>query len=107
MQVKIELEMTVLGDTAQAEEVLKQMEQIESYTFEEAEEENSIKIRIATKDNIDIRKELSVALSGAGLPILSMNRLEKSLEDIFLELTDVQVEDETDEKEDADNDSNL
>ena len=107
MQVKIELEMTVLGDTAQAEEVLKQMEQIESYTFEEAEEENSIKIRIATKDNIDIRKELSVALSGAGLPILSMNRLEKSLEDIFLELTDVQGEDEDDEKEDADNDSNL
>lgn len=107
MQVKIELEMTVLGDTAQAEEVLKQMEQIESYTFEEAEEENSIKIRITTKDNIDIRKELSVALSGAGLPILSMNRLEKSLEDIFLELTDVQGEDEADEKEDADNDSNL
>ena len=107
MQVKIELEMTVLGDTAQAEEVLNQMEQIESYSFEEAEEENSIKIRIATKDNIDIRKELSVALSGAGLPILSMNRLEKSLEDIFLELTDVQGEDEADEKEDADNDSNL
>ena len=107
MQVKIELEMTVLGDTAQAEEVLKQMEQIESYTFEETEEENSIKIRIATKDNIDIRKELSVALSGAGLPILSMNRLEKSLEDIFLKLTDVQGEDEADEKEDADNDSNL
>ena len=111
MQVKIELEMTVLGDTAQAEEVLKQMEQIESYTFEEAEEENSIKIRIATKDNIDIRKELSVALSGAGLPILSMNRLEKSLEDIFLELTDVKDEtdvvNKSDEKEDADNDSNL
>ncbi|MGN0278409.1 MAG: ABC transporter ATP-binding protein [Lachnospiraceae bacterium] len=118
MQVKVELEVTVLGDTAQAEEVLKQMEQIDSYSFEEAEEENSIKIRITTKDNIDIRKELSVALSGAGLPILSMNRLEKSLEDIFLELTDVQGEDASeseeteeteldDEKEDADNDSNL
>ena len=118
MQVKVELEVTVLSDTAQAEEVLKQMEQIDSYSFEEAEEENSIKIRITTKDNIDIRKELSVALSGAGLPILSMNRLEKSLEDIFLELTDVQGEDASeseeteeteldDEKEDADNDSNL
>ena len=93
MQVKVELEVTVLGETAQAEEVLKEMEQIESYSFEDSEEANSIEIRITTKDNLDIRKELSVALSGAGLPILSMNRLEKSLEDIFLELTDAQGED--------------
>ena len=138
MQVKVELEVTVLGETAQAEEVLKEMEQIESYSFEDSEEANSIEIRITTKDNLDIRKELSVALSGAGLPILSMNRLEKSLEDIFLELTDAQgedasesggtgelfegesdeksdfdvkdetnVENESDEKEDAGNDSNL
>lgn len=118
MQVKVELEVTVLGKTEQAEEVLKEMEQIEAYSFEEAEEENSIKIRITTKDNLDIRKELSVALSGAGLPILSMNRLEKSLEDIFLELTDVQGEDSSeseeteetesdDEQEDADDDGNL
>ncbi len=119
MQVKVELEVTVLGDTAQAESVLEQIEQIETYSFEDAEEENSIRIRIITKDNIDIRKELSVALSGAGLPILSINRLEKSLEDIFLELTDRQAEEENaesvevetdninDEKGDADDDSNL
>lgn len=99
MQVKVELEVTVLGETAQAEEVLKEMEQIESYSFEDAEEANSIKIRITTKDNLDIRKELSVALSGAGLPILSMNRLEKSLEDIFLELTDTQGEDASESEE--------
>lgn len=99
MQVKVELEVTVLGETAQAEEVLKKMEQIESYSFEDAEEANSIKIRITTKDNLDIRKELSVALSGAGLPILSMNRLEKSLEDIFLELTDTQGEDASESEE--------
>lgn len=122
MQVKVELEVTVLGDTTQAESVLKQVDQIETYSFEDAEEENSIKVRIITKDNIDIRKDLSVALSGAGLPILSMTRLEKSLEDIFLELTDTQTEEtdesapaetdelvknESDEKEDADDDSDL
>lgn len=92
MQVKVELEVTVLGDTVQVEEVLRKMEQIETYTFEKAEEDNSIKVRIISKDNLDIRKELSVALSGAGLPILSMLRLEKSLEDIFLELTDTHTE---------------
>lgn len=92
MQVKVELEVTVLGDAVQAEEVLKAVEQIDTYTFEQAEEANSIRIRIISKDNVDIRKELSVALSGAGLPILAMNRLEKSLEDIFLELTGTQEE---------------
>lgn len=50
-----------------------------------------------------------MALSGAGMPILSMSRLEKSLEDIFLELTEnaepedgeeIEPEDEEYEKED-------
>lgn len=111
MRVKVELEVTVLGDKVQAEEVLKAMGQIETYTFEQSEEANGIKIRIISKDNIDIRKELSVALSGAGLPILSMNRVEKTLEDIFLELTDTQAEENediiNDEQEDTDDDSNL
>ena len=111
MRVKVELEVTVLGDKVQAEEVLKAMGQIETYIFEQSEEANGIKIRIISKDNIDIRKELSVALSGAGLPILSMNRVEKTLEDIFLELTDTQAEENediiNDEQEDTDDDSNL
>lgn len=112
MQVKVELEVTVLGDAKQAEAVLKPMEQIESYTLEPAEDDGSIRILVTPKENEDIRRELSMALSGAGLPILSMNRLEKSLEDIFLELTGSQeaadsVEPEEDDKEDTDNDSNL
>lgn len=113
MQVKVELEVTVLADTMQAEAVLKTFDQIETYTFEQAEDDNSVRIRIVSKENIDIRKELSVALSGAGLPILSMNRIEKSLEDIFLELTDAGQEfdengnfsDRTDVAEDFTNDT--
>lgn len=112
MQVKVELEVTVLGDAKQAEAVLKPMEQIESYTLEPAEDDGSVRILATPKENEDTRRELSMALSGAGLPILSMNRLEKSLEDIFLELTGSQetadsVEPEEDDKEDTDNDSNL
>lgn len=127
MQVKVELEVTVLADKVQAEAVLKTLDQIETYTFEPEEDDNSVRIRIVSKENIDIRKELSVALSGAGLPILSMNRIEKSLEDIFLELTDAgQESDEignssdgtdpaeaftndtiNDDQEDADDDSDL
>lgn len=57
-------------------------------------------IRIVAKDDADIRRALSMALSGAGLPVLSMNRSEKSLEDIFLELTQGDAEEEPEPDED-------
>lgn len=89
---------TVLGEREQAEEILKKLDAVERFTFEDGEEEGSILIRLAVKENADIRKELSVALAGAGMPILSMSRSEKSLEDIFLELTEaVASDDETEE----------
>ena len=88
MQVKSEIELVALGEKEDAEKVLKKIEKIDSYQMEPAEEEGSVMIRVDAAGNADIRKELSVALSGAGMPILSMNRIEKSLEDIFLELTE-------------------
>lgn len=88
MHVKVELEVTVLGTKEDVEKVLKNIEEIDSYEIESAGEADSVKIRVNTADNIDIRKELSLALSGAGMAILSMNQIEKSLEDIFLELTE-------------------
>lgn len=99
MQAKTDLEVTVLGEKKQVEEVLREMDGIESCTIEPSEEADSVKIRLCTAGDVDIRKELSVALSGAGMPILSMNRLEKSLEDIFLELTEnaaAETEEDTD-----------
>lgn len=92
MQAKAELEVLVLGKQKQIEKTLQALDMVDAYTFEEGKEEGSLLIRISAKDNADIRKELSVALSGAGLPILSMNRMEKSLEDIFLEVTEQEPE---------------
>lgn len=92
MQAKAELEVLVLGAQKQIEETLQALDMVDAYAFEEGKEEGSLLIRISAKDNADIRKELSVALSGAGLPILSMNRMEKSLEDIFLEVTEQEPE---------------
>lgn len=85
-----QLVVTVIGGIEQAQEVLEGMDAVARYSFEKGSEEGSIQICIETKENADIRKELSVALSGAGMPILSMNRSEKSLEDIFLELTEAE-----------------
>lgn len=119
MQMKAELRLVVLGTREQTDTILQEIEGIESYEIEEAEEADSVKIRLDIAGNQDIRKELSMALSGAGLPILSMNRTEKSLEDIFLELTDTETEeggeneknnaadDITEEKEDTGDVSDL
>lgn len=99
MHKKAEVEVIVLGEQKQAQEVLSQMEEIESFRMEEGEETGSIVLHITAKENTDIRKEISVALASFGMPILSMNRSEKSLEDIFLELTEEASEREMDEKE--------
>lgn len=87
MQGSAELLVTVIGEREQARMVLEGLEGISGVSFEDGAEESSILIRIMVKENTDIRKEISVALSGAGMPVLSMKRSEKSLEDIFLELT--------------------
>lgn len=92
MQGKIALTVMVIGEKEQAEAVLAQMEEVTQYHFEAGEEEGSIVIHIETKEDADIRKALSVALAGAGMPILSMSRSERSLEDIFLELTEAEPE---------------
>ena len=102
MHVSVELEVTALGTKGQAEEIMKSMEKAASYAIELGTEADSVMIRVEAVDGADIRKELSVALSGAGMPILSMNRREKTLEDIFLKLTE-----SNDEKEESDDDSDL
>lgn len=106
MQGTAQLLVTVIGEREQAENVLEQMKEVADFSFEDGGEEGSILIRITAGDDADIRKELSVALSGAGMPVLSMNRSEKSLEDIFLELTEnEETEEETaseEEREAAD-----
>lgn len=84
----VELEVTSLGEKAQAEEVLDRIEQVASYTVEQGQETDSVVIHVKAADDADIRKEISIALSGAGMPILSMNRRERTLEDIFLKLTE-------------------
>ncbi len=103
MQVKTGLEVVILGEKAQTEEILDSIGQIDSYTIEPADETGSIRVQLQVADNADIRRELSVALAGAGMPILAMNRLEKSLEDIFLELTEDAAQEEDCEDDDEDN----
>ena len=99
MDKSTEIEITALGTREKAEEVLGGIELVQSYTLEEAVEENGITMKVITKDNADIRKELSVALTNADMPVLSMKKIEKSLEDIFLQLTEASGEEESDDSD--------
>lgn len=124
MHVRAALAVTALGTKEQADAVMQAMERVAAYTIETGQEAESVVIRVEAADGADIRRELSVALSGAGMPILSMQRQEKTLEDIFLKLTegsgetaavDGSAEAETEQavsdnaavKEDGDDDSDL
>ena len=99
MDKSTEIEVTALGTKEKAEEILGGIELVQSYTLEEAVEENGITLKVTTKDNADIRKELSVALTNADMPVLSMKKIEKSLEDIFLQLTEASGEEESDDSD--------
>ena len=96
MEKTTEIEVTAFGDREQAKEILAEIEHIHSFFFEDTVEENSVKLRIITEENRDIRKELSVAFTSRDMPVLSMNKVEKSLEDIFLQLTETEASDDED-----------
>ncbi len=83
-----EIEVIALGDSEKAEKILAEIEHIRSFSLEEAAEEGSVRMTIVADHDTDIRKEISVALTQGDMPVLSMHKIEKSLEDIFLELTE-------------------
>ncbi len=90
------VEMIVKGSFEAAAEALHKIDSIE--TIEQAEAaEGCIKLIVSTKDNTDIREKAFSVLAEAKLPIMEMVYVEKSLEDIFLELTeDTNTQEETD-----------
>ena len=116
MHGRSELEVVVMGTEEQVEEIIKTVDGVISYEIYDTGESDSVRILIHAADDEDMRKPFSLAMSGAGLPILSMNQIEKSLEDIFLELTNSETispnnmeggAEQTIDEEEADNDSNL
>ncbi len=53
--------------------------------------DNLVQISIVAKENEDVREDVFYRLAECRLPILSMSKTTKSLEDIFLELTEDQT----------------
>ncbi|HIW81628.1 MAG TPA: ABC transporter ATP-binding protein [Candidatus Acetatifactor stercoripullorum] len=88
MSGAMELKLTVKGDEKRLQEALAQVANVDHMEQLEAQKDGSVRIKIVSKENTDIREEVFYALADARLPIMEMTHLEKSLEDIFLELTE-------------------
>lgn len=116
-----QLELCVCGTEENLCETLNNIRDIDSYTIEKGKKEEEWNAVIRTGAKTDIRKELFYRLASADMPIMQLVISEKSLEDVFLELTgdapecvkevsetDAQMqEDEGTETEAAEDDSDI
>ena len=87
MTGEAELEITVKGTQEKLLAVLEKIGEIEESRLETVSEEQT-KAVIKTGEDVDIREPLFYLLAEEKLPLLDMHISTKSLEDIFLELTD-------------------
>ncbi|MDE7285422.1 MAG: ABC transporter ATP-binding protein, partial [Lachnospiraceae bacterium] len=79
MAKSAQLELTILGNEEKAERAIKSLKGIQAVHFENSGEKNCVKATIQTDLKEDIRPSLFYALAKAELPIMSLNRAEKSL----------------------------
>ena len=93
MHKDVTLEMEIEADREQLQNLLESFETLESYEWVDGTDKNIQKVKIHTPAEVDIRKELFYRLAEEKMPIMSLQRMEDSLEDVFLELTDTLTED--------------
>lgn len=98
MQGSSVLEATVKATMEELREVLSGIESIEKTEQGVSPMGDCVTVFITTKNNADIREELSMKLYEKKLPIMGMNLKEHSLEDIFLKLTEEKAEEDSEVK---------
>ena len=83
------IKISILGEKENIEKTLEDLDIISSVNFADSkDEQGALLVEIETKDSKDDnRNKIALALAGAGLPVISMNVETKSLEDVFLAVT--------------------
>ena len=82
-----QMKLSVLGEQSKVEELLQSMESVKDFSMQPPRAEGMVSVNIRTEDTEDIRVELFHRLAAADMPITELSLSEKSLEDVFLELT--------------------
>ncbi len=83
-----ELEILLRGDAEAASGLLKQVDFIEEIETAEGKEEDTTLLKVKTAADTDIRNQIIKILVEANVELLEIRSAGKSLEDIFLELTE-------------------
>ncbi len=91
-----QLTLSVKGKRENLEEILKGLPLVKEYAFKETKEENLVCVMLNTEGEEDIRENLFYWLAEAKMPIMELTVVEKSLEDVFLELTGEEVGEKSD-----------
>lgn len=82
-----EVFLEIKGDPEDIEKALSELDEIDSSEVKEAEEKGLCRATIIVKAGVDIREKLFFTLADKKLPIYSMTSGGKTLEDVFLNLT--------------------
>ncbi len=82
-----QMKLSVLGEQSKVEELLQSMESVKDFSMQPPRAEGMVSVNIRTENTEDIRVELFHRLAAADMPIMELSLSEKSLEDVFLELT--------------------
>lgn len=88
MSGSMELDLEVKGSVDEVRTVLQEIPEIDRIEENTEAPENIAKLKVISRENADVREQVFYALAEAKLPVLEMIHAEKSLEDIFLELTE-------------------
>lgn len=86
------LKLTVKDPTRQLEQVLSHLPHVDHYSVQKSDDSKLVSAEIEYNKNTEIRDDLFFALSDAELPVYSMEVTSRSLEDIFIELTESEKE---------------
>lgn len=87
MSGSMELELAVKGSWEDVSAALAGVKHVDK-TERTGEDDGIVKLHMVSHKNADIREAVFYALAAAHLPIMEMHHMTKSLEDIFLELTE-------------------
>lgn len=82
------LELELKGNKEAVADVLDKIEDISEYKFiDENDTEETVKVKVVSDIAVDVREEIFYGCAKANLPIMEMSFKQKTLEDIFIELT--------------------
>lgn len=89
------IELEVKGTDSEVLEILNSLENVSEWTCKENAEGN-LDVQMKVNGQKDIREELFFAFADRHCPILGMKKTKISLEQVFLELTEGEAEDDSD-----------